>query len=179
MPDSESLSAASSDAPAAEHDFANAFRQHYPFVVRLAASLIGDVESAKDVAQEVFVAVFRGLPKFRGESSLKTWIYQITLRTAGRHSVQRKKRPVTGLDFDALHGGESADSAATLAELVAALAALPLEARTVLALVAIEGLSHEAAAEVLGVPVGTVWSRLHSARRKLMAAMGGHESPEL
>jgi RNA polymerase sigma-70 factor (ECF subfamily) len=114
--------------------------------VRLAASLIGDVESAKDVAQDVFVAVFRGLPKFRGESSLKTWIYQITLRTATRHSVKRKKQPATGLDFDfnGLHGGESADSAATLAELVAALAALPLEARTVLALVAIEGLSHEA-----------------------------------
>jgi RNA polymerase sigma-70 factor (ECF subfamily) len=138
---------------------------------------LGDVDSAKDVAQDVFIAVFRGLTKFRGESSLKTWIYQITLRTAGRHSVKRKKRPATGLDFDELHGGEPADSAATLAELSAALAALPLEARTVLALVAIEGLSHEAAAEVLGIPVGTVWSRLHNARRKLAAAMGGLGAP--
>jgi RNA polymerase sigma-70 factor (ECF subfamily) len=172
--ESGSLDATSIDA-SDERDFPTVFRQHYPYVVRLAASLIGDVESAKDVAQDVFVAVFRGLPKFRGESSLKTWIYQITLRTAGRHSVKRKKQPATGLDldFDARHGGESADSAATLAELVAALASLPLEARTVLALVAIEGLSHEAAAEVLGVPVGTVWSRLHAARRKLVLAMTG------
>ena len=156
-----------------DSDFANVFREHYPYVVRLAASLIGDVESAKDVAQDVFVAVFRGLRKFRGESSLKTWIYRITLRTAGRHSVKRKKQAATGLnfDFDALHGGESADSGAALAELVAALASLPLEARTVLALVAIEGLSHKAAAEVLGVPVGTVWSRLHAARRKLVLAI--------
>lgn len=173
MIDSESLNAASGDASVSRHDFANVFREHYPYVVRLAASLTGDVDSAKDVAQDVFIAVFRGLPAFRGESSLKTWIYQITLRTAGRHSVKRKNQPATGrdFDFDELHGGESADSATALAELVAALASLPLEARTVLALVAIEGLSHEAAAEVLGVPVGTVWSRLHAARRKLALAM--------
>jgi RNA polymerase sigma-70 factor (ECF subfamily) len=65
-----------------------------------------------------------------------------------------------------------------LAELVAALDALPLDARTVLALVAIEGLSHEAAAEVLGVPVGTVWSRLHAARRKLESALGAGAARE-
>ena len=157
-----------------EPEFASVFREHYPYVVRLAASLTGDVDLAKDVAQDVFVAVFKGLPRFRGESSLKTWIYQITLRTAGRHCVKKRKQPAAGLalDFDELCGGEQADSAATLAELVAALDALPLEARTVLSLVAIEGLSHEAAAEVLGVPVGTVWSRLHAARRKLEAALG-------
>lgn len=160
--------------------FASVFREHYPYVVRLAASLTGDVDLAKDVAQDVFVAVFRGLPKFRGESSLKTWIYQITLRTAGRHSVKRRRQPATGLalDFDELRGGETADSAAMLAELVAALDALPLDARTVLALVAIEGLSHEAAAEVLGVPVGTVWSRLHAARRKLESALGAGAARE-
>ena len=178
MADAKSLDAAAVER-SAERDFAAVFREHHPYVVRLAASLTGDIDAAKDVAQDVFIAVFRGLPKFRGESSLKTWIYQITLRTAGRHTVKRKKRPATGLDFDELHGGEPADSAATLAELVAALAALPLPARTVLALVLIEGLSHEAAAEVLGVPVGTVWSRLHSARRALVAAMSGREPPEL
>jgi RNA polymerase sigma-70 factor (ECF subfamily) len=106
---------------------------------------------------------------------LRTWIYRITLRTVGRHSVRRKKQPATGLglDFDQLHGSESAEATATLAELAAAFDKLPLEARTVLSLVAIEGLSHEEAAEVLGVPVGTVGSRLHNARRKLVAAMSG------
>uniref|UniRef100_UPI002C74039E sigma-70 family RNA polymerase sigma factor n=1 Tax=Povalibacter sp. TaxID=1962978 RepID=UPI002C74039E len=97
------------------------------------------------------------------------------LRTAGRHSVRHKKQPATGLglDFDQLHGSESADATATLAELAAAFDKLPLEARTVLSLVAIEGLSHEETAEVLGVPVGTVGSRLHNARRRLVAAMSG------
>lgn len=156
-------------------EFASVFREHYPYVVRLAASITGSAEIAKDVAQDVFIAVFRSLPDFRGESSLRTWIYQITLRTAGRHSVRRKKQPATGLgvDFDKLHGGEPADATATLAELAAAFDKLPLEARTVLSLVAIEGLSHEEAAAVLGVPVGTVGSRLHNARRKLVAVMSG------
>jgi RNA polymerase sigma-70 factor (ECF subfamily) len=156
-------------------EFAIVFRDHYPYVVRLAARVTGDAELAKDIAQDVFIAVFRSLPNFRGESSLRTWIYQITLRTAGRHSVRIKKQPATGLGlhFDQLHGGESADGIATLAEFAAAFDKLPLEARILLTLVAIEGLSHEEAAEVLGVPVGTVGSRLHNARRKLVAAMSG------
>lgn len=156
-------------------EFAVVFREHYPYVMRLATRVTGDAELAKDVAQDVFIAVFRNLPNFRGESSLRTWIYQITLRTAGRHSVRSKKQPATGLDrhVDQLHGSESADGAAALGEFAAAFDKLPLEARTILSLVAIEGLSHEEAAEVLGVPVGTVGSRLHNARRKLVAAMNG------
>ena len=156
-------------------EFPIVFREHYPYVVRLAARVTGDAELAKDIAQDVFIAVFRSLPNFRGESSLRTWIYQITLRTAGRHSARRKKQPATGLglQLDQLHGDESADGAATLAEFAAAFDKLPLEARILLSLVAIEGLSHEEAAAVLGVPLGTVGSRLHNARRKLVAAMSG------
>lgn len=89
--------------------------------------------------------------------------------------MRHKKQPATGLDldFNQLHGTESADAAATLAEFAAAFDKLPLEMRTVLSLVGIEGLSHDEVAEVLGVPVGTVASRLHNARRKLVAAMSG------
>jgi RNA polymerase sigma-70 factor (ECF subfamily) len=120
----------------------------------------------------VFIAVFKGLPAFRGKSTLRTWIYRITLRVAGRHSAKRRRQSGQSVDLDGLPAGDSAASAASLGELLAALAALPLESRTVLALVAIEGLSHQAAADVLGIPVGTVWSRLHTARRQLTAALG-------
>jgi RNA polymerase sigma-70 factor, ECF subfamily len=174
--DAESPIIALPDAAASPRlEFASVFREHYPYVVRLAANVTGNAELARDIAQDVFIAVFRSLPKFRGESSLRTWIYQITLRTAGRHSVSHKKQPATGLDldFDQIHGSESADTTATLAEFAAALDKLPLEMRTVVSLVMIEGLSHEEVAGVLGVPVGTVWSRLHNARRKLVAAMSG------
>ena len=86
---------------------------------------------------------------------------------------QEATRDGLDLHFDQIHGSESADATTTLAEFAAALDKLPLEMRTVLSLVVIEGLSHEEAAGVLGVPVGTVGSRLHNARRKLVAAMSG------
>jgi RNA polymerase sigma-70 factor (ECF subfamily) len=109
----------------------------------------------------------KGLRAFRGESTLRTWLYRITLRMAGRHAAKRRKHSSAAFDFDALPDAEDADGAVRLTELVKALSGLSLEARAVLSLVAIEGLSHQAAADVLGVPVGTVWSRLHAARRQL------------
>jgi RNA polymerase sigma-70 factor, ECF subfamily len=167
--DSQPLAAPASAAD----DFAAVFREHYPYVVRLAAVMTGDVDTAKDVAQDVFIVVMKGLGAFRGESALRTWLYRITLRIAGRHAAKRRKHASPGFDFDALPGAETADSAVSLTELVKALGALSLESRAVLSLVAIEGLSHQAAADVLGVPVGTVWSRLHAARRQLAEAIGG------
>lgn len=155
------------DTPAATDDFAVVFREHYPYVVRLATVMTGDIDVAKDVAQDVFIVVMKGLRAFRGESTLRTWLYRITLRMAGRHAAKRRKHSSAAFDFDALPGAEDADGAVRLTELVKALSGLSLEARAALSLVAIEGLSHQAAADVLGVPVGTVWSRLHAARRQL------------
>lgn len=155
------------DTPAATDDFAAVFREHYPYVVRLATVMTGDLDTAKDVAQDVFIVVMKGLRAFRGDSTLRTWLYRITLRMAGRHAAKRRKHSSAAFDFDALPGAEDADSAVCLTEFVKALSGLSLEARAVLSLVAIEGLSHQAAADVLGVPVGTVWSRLHAARRQL------------
>lgn len=175
MADSQPPAKGPESATAAHADgrphFADVFREHYPYVVRLATSLTGDFELAKDIAQDVFVAVFKGLRGFRGDAALRTWIYQITLRISGRHSAKHKKHASQQYDLDGLPGVESADSTASLTELVSALNELPLASRTVLSLVAIEGLSHQAAAEVLGIPVGTVWSRLHTARRQLAAAL--------
>jgi RNA polymerase sigma-70 factor (ECF subfamily) len=152
-------------------DFEQLFREHYPYVVRLAASMTGDAELARDVAQEVFIAAHQGLRAFRGEAAPRTWLYRITLRIAGRHAVRHRKHAGAGLDLDTLAGAETADSTAALTELVAALGKLSLTSRTVLSLVAIEGLSHDEASDVLGIPVGTVWSRLHAARRELAQAM--------
>jgi RNA polymerase sigma-70 factor (ECF subfamily) len=137
----------------------------------LAASLTGDTEQAKDIAQDVFLAVFRGLGGFRGDSHLRTWIYQITLRTAGKHLSKRKKHASQAVELDDLPGIASAESAVAIAEFVVALRRLPLGSRTVLSLVVVEGLPHQAVADLLGVPVGTIGSRLHTARRQLIAAI--------
>jgi RNA polymerase sigma-70 factor (ECF subfamily) len=128
---------------------------------------------AEDATQEVFLAVHAALPRFRGEPRLSTWVYRIALRAALRVRAGRRD----GEPFDAgipAGGGEGEvawrDEARRVA---AALGRLPAEHRLVLSLFGVEALTHGEAAEVLGVPEGTAWSRLHAARRALAAALGG------
>ena len=145
--------------------FDEIFREHRGRVLALCLRLTGNRALAEDALQETFLDVHRGLAAFRGEAALGTWIYRIALRAAVR---LRARRPDLPIDDD-----PSFDPHATLEardrvrRLQAALAALPSEQRTVLALFAVDGLTHPAIAEILGIPEGTVWSRLHSARRAL------------
>jgi len=141
--------------------------QLYPFVYRLAYNLVGNAMEAEDIAQEVFIAALKGLTKFRGESKLSTWLYRITARIAGRHLARKPNHQPLNAEVENLPNREQADADVINEELVQAIAKLSLSQRTVLSLVVIEGLSHQATAEVLGVPIGTIWSRLHSARKQL------------
>jgi len=130
-------------------------------------------EDADDVFQETFVAVHRGLPRFRAECRLSTWVYRIALRLALR-SKARRRRGAASLQSDPV--APAAPDPVVVAERAAnfqrAFAALSAEQRVVLSLFSLEGLSHDAIAETLGIPVGTAWSRLHHARKLLAAEMG-------
>ena len=133
-------------------------------------NLTGRRTDAEDAVQEVFVAVHRGLPGFQGASRLTTWIYRIALRASFRARARRQ-------DGEPVHpeapggGGEGEMAARDEARrAVAALARLPAGPRAVLSLFAVEGLSHREIADILGIPEGTVWSRLHAARRKLIGS---------
>ena len=136
------------------------FEEHYQRVYRLALSLAGNPADAEDIAQEVFVAVIKALPQFRGDAKLSTWIYRITLRVGTRWLARR------GAPAELPPTLRAADQSIPI-DLVNALRKLPMELRTVILLVAIEGLSHGEAADVLATPVGTVASRLHYARKRL------------
>lgn len=140
---------------------------HYTDVLRLAYSLSGHRQSAEDIAQEVFIAVINGLDRFRGDAHPSTWIYRITVRIAGRMMAKYRWRNADQAEIDALTATDSAEDAAALAQLLREIQRLPLTSRTVLSLVMLQGLSHTEAAEVLGVPVGTIGSRLHNARMQL------------
>jgi RNA polymerase sigma-70 factor (ECF subfamily) len=133
----------------------------------LCLHLTGRRADAEDAVQEVFVAVHQGLPGFRGASRLTTWVYRIALRAAFR--TRARRREGQPLDPETPGGGgegemASRDEARRIGEAVGCLPAGP---RAVLALFAVEGLSHREIADVLGIPEGTVWSRLHAARRML------------
>ena len=145
------------------------YRLQYPYVYRLAYSLCGNATEAEDIAQEVFIAAFNGLTKFRAESRLSTWLYRITTRISGRHLARRSRHKAMNGQIEDLSNSDRADAEVITKELLHAIEKISLPLRMVLSLVAIEGLSHQDAAEILGVPVGTIWSRLHRARKQLAA----------
>lgn len=135
-------------------------------VLSLCRHLTGSTADAEDAAQEVFLVVFRDLPKFRAESRLSTWIYTIAVRTAFR--VKAKHPRTAPLVADpAVETPDPALERERSRQLALALARLSADHRTVLALFSLDGLSHREIADTLGIPEGTVWSRLHLARKKL------------
>ena len=133
----------------------------------LCLHVTGRRADADDATQEVFLAVHAALPRFRGECRLSTWVYRIALRAAFR--TRARRREGHPLDPETPGGGgegemASRDEARRIGEAVGRLPAGP---RAVIALFAVEGLSHREIADVLGIPEGTVWSRLHAARKML------------
>jgi RNA polymerase sigma-70 factor (ECF subfamily) len=140
-------------------------------VFALAVRIVGAMD-AEEVSQEAFIRIFRGLPKFRGDSALGTWIYRLSVNAALSHRARRP--PLTGatgepeipLESSARESPPTGD-AVLRARLERALWKLPVGYRTAIVLHDIEGLEHEEVAAILGCHVGTSKSQLHKARGKL------------
>jgi len=162
---------------AAEHELFERYRES---VDRLLRRMLG--HDTDDCLQEVFVDVFRGLSGFEGKARLSTWIYRIALRRAWKCAAARSRNEQEGeaperveqaAAPDAAAGTEAVVQGEELAQRFAdALQRLDLDQRTVLALAAIDGLSPSEVAEVLGLPVGTVLSRLARARVRMRELLG-------
>jgi RNA polymerase sigma-70 factor, ECF subfamily len=153
-------------------------------VFALALRIVGPGD-AEEVAQEAFIRVFRGLPKFRGDAALGTWIYRLAVNAALSHRARRANAPTApseeqGAERIAAAVPEARDLALRK-QLERALAALPIGYRTVLVLHDVEGLEHEEVAQILGCHVGTSKSQLHKARARLREALAvqGITSSEL
>jgi RNA polymerase sigma-70 factor (ECF subfamily) len=154
---------------------------HQRMVVQLAVNLLGDRDEALDLSQDVFLRVFRTIHPFRGQSSLRTWIYRIAVNQArNRHRFWRRRHRADQVSFDAhvaAHGEFASGRQWTpehvfeqkelAARLTGALNHLPFDQRTVIVLREIDGLSYEDIAFSLGVAIGTVKSRLTRARQAL------------
>jgi RNA polymerase sigma-70 factor (ECF subfamily) len=155
---------------------------YHSSVFNLVYGILSDRADAADVTQEVFLQVFRGIRGFRGGSSLKTWLYRISVRQALNHRrwCWRHHRMQTSIDTeDSEHNAvlELHDEEATPYEQCAAhetqitvrraLASVPPVFRSAVILRDLEGLSYEEIAEVLEVSVGTVKSRIMRGRRML------------
>ena len=147
---------------------------------RVLSRFTRDRMETEDLAQEVFVKVFRKLHTFQQDSSFYTWVYRIAVNTATDH-LARRKRQRLHLVEDPAHlerGNEGIDGAAEPileAELHAVtrqiLERLPEKYRTILVLREYEDLSYTAISEVLGCSIGTVESRLFRARKRFKEAL--------
>ncbi len=166
------------------------FDRYHRRAFAVAVGVVKNEEDALDVVQEAFVKVHRNIDKFQGSSSFYTWLYRIIMNAAIDQVRRKSKRKI--LEFDeavARDDEEIAGDGAIVPSLAdanpgrtalrkelasaidAALKTLSESHRAVIVLREIEGMSYEEISEVLGVPKGTIMSRLFHARKNLQAAL--------
>jgi RNA polymerase sigma-70 factor (ECF subfamily) len=155
--------------------FAELVRRHDSGLRTLAYRLLGDRDRMDDALQETYVRAFRALPRFRGDSSFSTWLYRIVYN-ACLEELGRARRVADDVRLDAV--AEPADPSAQLEDTIVlrsrladALADLGPEDRAAVLLVDAQGFVYRSAGEVLGIPEGTVASRLNRARAVLRRAL--------
>ncbi len=153
---------------------------------RLALRVLGDEEQARDVVQEAFLKAYSALDRFEGRSRFYTWLYRLVFnlcidaKRRDRSADQVEWSEEQSLDVAPSPGLGASDAGSPnrelerkeLRELMArAIEQLPADARRTFVLREVDGLSYAEIAEALGIPKGTVMSRLHHARRRLRAAL--------
>ena len=158
----------------------DSFRELYAVygarVYRFCRHLCGNPDDADDLTQEVFLAAFQGRERFEGRSSIATWLYRIAIyrrravRARGPQTV-----PLEELDLPPIP--DPTPARVERLSLEDALSELSEPLRETFLLVRVEGLKLREAAEALGVPLGTVKSRLHDATMRLQAILS-HEDGE-
>jgi RNA polymerase sigma-70 factor (ECF subfamily) len=160
--------------------FAAVVERHRGAVFRLARVVTGDDTAAEDVLQETFLAALRGAAGYRGDAPVTSWLYAIARHAARRlarraDQVPSEPRTIEALGAAAGWGRPDVEvmlaAAEDRASLEAALAALNLEDREVIALRDLEGESGDDTARTLGLTVAAMKSRLHRARLHLAAEL--------
>ena len=167
--------------------FAEIVRRYQDRVYTMCSRWMGDRDVAEEVAQDVFLALFRSLGGFRGDAQLSTWIYRVVINHCKNRRLYRRRRHVDQHDPLEGEGGDDApvreladDGPGTDAPLHAsqagtmlnaALALLDDEQRQILLLREVQDLSYEEIADILELPRGTVKSRLHRARIELASVL--------
>jgi RNA polymerase sigma-70 factor, ECF subfamily len=157
-----------------QHAFAELIRHYDEGLRALAYRLLGDRDRMDDALQEAYLKAFRALPKFRGDATLGTWLYRIAYNAC--LDELKRTRDVVPLDSVREHLDPRptvAEALSTRSSLARALTQLSLEDRATVMLVDAEGFDYDSAATILGVPSGTVASRLNRARVLLRRSLTG------
>lgn len=154
-----------------EGAFQQLIDEHKRLVVALIARTIPDRSRVEDVSQDVFLRIYRGLPYFRGESRLSTWIYRIVANVCAQEQT-RRPAPVS-MDDDSRRPAAPAAADRQFSDLELrerlekAIARLPANYRLLVAAHYLEGVQYEDLAEALELPLGTVKTQLYRAKQQL------------
>jgi RNA polymerase sigma-70 factor, ECF subfamily len=174
----------------AQIQFEEVVREHQEFVFRTLARLTGRGEHLEDLAQEVFLRLYRGLENFRGDAKLTTWLYRITLNVAQDEWKRRKKEqantsfddPEAGWAERIPHADENAEQILSHRQAMAAvndaLDELSENERAVIVMFHQEECTYEQIAVVLNLPLNTVRTHLHRGRQKLKQRLQERVSTE-
>jgi RNA polymerase sigma-70 factor, ECF subfamily len=161
--------------------FDQLMREHEDRVFSICLRMLRDREAALDATQDTFITVFRKAATFAGRSAFSTWLYRVAVNTCYDHARRRKRHVADPLPEGRDPIDQSASdgflSAELRPDLEAALQDLPVEFRAAVVLADVEGLGLQAVADALGVPVGTVKSRVFRGRRLLAEALGNLQDP--
>ena len=159
--------------------FEELYRAHAGRVFALCLRLTADRVQARELTQDVFVRAWEALPRFRGESSLTTWLHRIAVNAMlmKRRADRRREARVSLVDdsddeMERVNEGVSMPrDVGTAVDLERAIATLPPGVRRAFVLHDVEGYSHDEIAEMTGLASGTLRAQLHRARQLLMRAL--------
>jgi RNA polymerase sigma-70 factor (ECF subfamily) len=163
-----------------ERAFETLMDKYYARVGRLAARILGDAVAAEDVAQEVFLRAARGFLGFRGDASVLTWLSRITVNLSV--TALHRQRAYSSISREAVVSPALGDASAEVelrqrqAAVRAAIDSLPVNYRVAIVLSSVEEFAYHEIAEMLGIPIGTVKSRINAGKQllrdKLLPVLG-------
>jgi RNA polymerase sigma-70 factor, ECF subfamily len=190
--ENEGLMSADRAGAASAIDFDQIFERYHSMVYQLCCRFLGDRDEALDLCQEVLLVIYREINRFRGDSSLKTWIYRVAVNRASnrcRWWNRLRRRGTVSLDEHLAQESKGclADSLATADRspeevllqqeerewIENSLQCLPLPQRIAVVMRDIEGLTYEEIAETTGASLGTVKSRIARGRDELKKRLNG------
>jgi len=156
-----------------DRDFNEIYREYRDMVYNYMYWKTGSSEEALDLTQEVFLKIYKNLRKFRGESSLKTWIMKIATNHANSFFSRNKFRKLLSFNksTEYIEDIKNKNNGLKL-EVENALLKLRKKEREIIVLYYMEGFSYKEISIILGIPIGTVKSRLNRAKENLKKILG-------
>ncbi|HXG57021.1 MAG TPA: sigma-70 family RNA polymerase sigma factor [Vicinamibacterales bacterium] len=162
-------------------DFDGAILPHLDGVFRLTMWLVRDRAEAEDVVQETFSQAWQSFHRFQPGTNARAWLLTIMRHVRANRNRARRRMPLdldTDDQLEHVHAVEQTPQHVTADEVLAALAELPLGYQEVVLLCDVEDLSYREISNVMQIPIGTVMSRLHRARRLLRVALAPYAAAQ-